>query len=329
MFVLLTGSFGNVGESTLIALLERGHRVRCFDLKNKTNEKTRRSLIKLGDFETIWGDIRNSDAVKSLVEGIDCIIHTVAIIPPASDRNPELTRQVNIDGTRYLIEAAEACDNMPKIIFTSSVATFGHVTPQNPFRKADDPQHVTDLYTETKIECEHLLKNSKLPWTILRFGAVSPIRLGWDIDPIMFEVPLDQPIEWVHTRDVGMACANAVTADTVGKVLLIGGGPQCQMTQREFYTRLLDAMGIGMLPDSAFRKATKESEYFHTAWMDTKESQRLLQFQTRSLEDYIEDIKRQAKWRWRFVRLIRPIVRRQLLSKSPYYHKASNNEPGS
>jgi heterodisulfide reductase subunit A-like polyferredoxin len=32
MKVLLTGAFGNIGESTLIALLERNHTVTCFDI---------------------------------------------------------------------------------------------------------------------------------------------------------------------------------------------------------------------------------------------------------------------------------------------------------
>jgi len=40
MNILLTGAFGNIGTSTLAELVERGHRVRCFDLKTKAGEKT-------------------------------------------------------------------------------------------------------------------------------------------------------------------------------------------------------------------------------------------------------------------------------------------------
>lgn len=32
MKVLLTGAFGNIGESTLLALFNRNHEVKCFDL---------------------------------------------------------------------------------------------------------------------------------------------------------------------------------------------------------------------------------------------------------------------------------------------------------
>jgi len=35
----------------------------------------------------------------------------------------------------------------------------------------------------------------------------------------MYEIPLKQRIEIADTRDVGLACANAVEADTEGKIL--------------------------------------------------------------------------------------------------------------
>ena len=42
MKVLLTGAFGNVGQSALEALLAEGHTVRCFDLPNRANLRTAR-----------------------------------------------------------------------------------------------------------------------------------------------------------------------------------------------------------------------------------------------------------------------------------------------
>ncbi|MFX0107774.1 MAG: NAD-dependent epimerase/dehydratase family protein, partial [Candidatus Hodarchaeota archaeon] len=78
MFALLTGSFGNIGESTLLALLDKGHSVRCFDLKTDATQKKQKSLRKLGKFETAWGDITDAEAVRNAVEGVDCIIHLAA-----------------------------------------------------------------------------------------------------------------------------------------------------------------------------------------------------------------------------------------------------------
>ena len=116
MFVLLTGAFGNIGESTLLALFELNHQIRCFDLHTKQNEKVARHLQKYGEFETVWGDVRDADTTKKIVEDIECIIHLAAIIPPKSEVDPEFTRSVNVDGTLKLIEAAETLPVKPKFI---------------------------------------------------------------------------------------------------------------------------------------------------------------------------------------------------------------------
>ncbi|MFX1566666.1 MAG: NAD-dependent epimerase/dehydratase family protein, partial [Promethearchaeota archaeon] len=72
--VLLTGAFGNIGESTLPALFEQNHKIRCFDLHTKRNEQTSKRLQKYGDFETVWGDIRDTETTQNIVKDIECII---------------------------------------------------------------------------------------------------------------------------------------------------------------------------------------------------------------------------------------------------------------
>jgi nucleoside-diphosphate-sugar epimerase len=89
MRVLLTGSFGNIGESTLLVLFEKGYEIRCFDLPTEMNKNKQRHLKKNGSFETIWGDILDEKDIKSAVENVDCIIHLAGIIPPLSEKNPD------------------------------------------------------------------------------------------------------------------------------------------------------------------------------------------------------------------------------------------------
>lgn len=55
MKVLLSGAFGNVGISTLEALVQQGQEICCFDLYTKTNEKLAR--IYAGKIKVVWGDI--------------------------------------------------------------------------------------------------------------------------------------------------------------------------------------------------------------------------------------------------------------------------------
>ena len=79
---------------------------------------------------------------------------------------------------------------------------------------------------------------------------------------------------------------------------------------------ILDAMGAGQLPPEAFATAP-----FGTDWLDTAESQRLLRFQTRDLDDYVRDLSHLLGVRRHFVRLFRPLVRRALLKRSPHWQR--------
>jgi len=319
MKVLLTGAFGNIGESTLLALFEKNYEIRCFDLHTERNEKVSKKLGKKGNFETIWRDILDPSSVKTAVDTVDCIIHLAAIIPPLSDLKPDLAKSVNVGGTKNIINAAKQQEKKPKLVLASSVSTFGPTMHLPPPRTVNDPLVATDTYNTTKIECEKMVKESTLPWTILRFAATPPMEMSTDIDPIIFEMPLDQRIEFVHTRDVGQACANSVEAETIGKILLIGGGPSCQMLQREFLSKLFEGMGIGMLPDSAFKVATKPEEYYYTDWLDTEESQRLLHFQSRSFDDFIEEMRSQLGIKRYLAKLFKGQARKRMLDASPYY----------
>ncbi len=325
MLVLLTGAFGNIGESTLLALLEQNHQIRCFDLHTTQNEKTAKSLQKYGDFETVWGDVRDVDTTRNIVEDIECIIHLAAILPPKSEVDADFTNAVNVGGTLRLIEAAEALPVKPKFIYASSISVFGPTMHLPPPRKADDPLNPTDIYTATKVKCETALRASALPWTILRLVAVPALRISGELDPILFEIPLDQRIEFVHTRDVGTAFTNAVTAKTPSKILLIGGGKSNQMLQREFITKILNAMGPGMLPESAFRIARKSEEWYYTDWVDTNESQQLLQYQNHTYDQYIDDLQRTIGFKRYLARLFRSLAQKRLLAQSPYYQEPKNH----
>ncbi|MFW9982490.1 MAG: NAD-dependent epimerase/dehydratase family protein [Candidatus Thorarchaeota archaeon] len=317
----MTGAFGNIGESTLLALFEKDYEIRCFDILSKRTERVSKKLNSRGDFETVWGDILDKPHVEAIVDDIDCVIHLAGIIPPLSELKPELAKSVNVEGTMNILRAMEQQEKAPKLVFASSVSTFGPTMHLQPPRRASDPLNPTDVYTHTKFECESRIRNSGVPWTILRFAAAPPAELTTDMDPIVFEIPLDQRIEFVHTRDVGQACANAVEAETIGKTLLIGGGASSQMLEREFVSKLFEGLGIGMIPDSAFRVATKPEEYFYTDWLDTQESQQLLQFQSRSFEVFIEEMKTQLGIMKYVTRLFKGLARKRILNASPYYQK--------
>jgi len=289
--ILVTGSSGNVGSHLLPELLRRGHTVRSFA-----------------------GDVTVSGAVAEAVRGVHTVIHLAAIIPPRADEEPERARAVNVDGTANVIAACLAQPSPPRLVFTSTFDVHGHTLDQTPPRRVDDPMVATDPYTAHKIECERLIRSSTLDWTILRLVDV-PVLGPRAPHPIMFEIGLDNRIEAVHADDVGLAIANALeTAEVWGRILFVGGGPSCQLTYREYLTRLLAAMGVKPLPDKAF-----SDKVYATDWVDSTDAEALLHYRRHTFDDIAEAIAASLGWKRRLVALAGPLARAGLLRLSPYY----------
>ncbi len=310
MRVLLTGPFGNIGSHTTAALIQQGHQVRAFDLRNPRTEKVAQRFA--GQIETLWGDLRDVAAVRVAVQDQDAIVHLAAIIPPLSVEQPELAEQVNVGGTRNLLEAAKAQARPPKFFFASSFDVFGLTADQPPPRRVSDPVQATDDYSAHKIACEALVKQAGLEYVIARFCDVPDVK---EPHPIMFAIPLDQRFEVMHGDDVALAVANTLkTPEAWGQLLLIGGGPRCQIRYRDYLFGMLDALGIGPLPEEAFGHPL-----YCTDWIDSECSQQLLRYQRHSADEIIQDIAREVGWKRYLAGLTRPIVRQNILKMSPYW----------
>jgi nucleoside-diphosphate-sugar epimerase len=314
--ILLTGALGNVGIYTLKNLLETDHSVRILELNNRKNEKKLNDIRKAypgQKLDVVWGDITDSDTVSNGVKGQDIIIHQAFVIPSLSEEKPNWAWEINVEGTRNLLKAARKYTPGSGIVFTSSVSVFGKTQDLVPPRDTEENVRPTDNYSHHKVACEQLVKISGLKWTILRLGAVLSPSLC-EMDPMLFSVPLDNRIELIHAADAGYAIASAASNDRVwGQTLLIGGGNGCQMLQKDFITRVLDEIGIGMLPEEAFTRTP-----FYTDWMDTSHSQKMLDYQRRDLDDFLEDIRSSLGVRRYLVRMVKPAVKYWLLKKSPY-----------
>ena len=319
MNILITGAFGNIGQSTLKALLQNNRNVTCFDLPSKMNKKIEKKLQKKYNCHTLWGDIRDQESVAKAVENQNCIIHLAGITPPLTQRKPELAHHINVVGTELLIKEALRQKKLPKIIFASSISIYGPQSPDLPPRNAEHQVNPIDVYTSTKFECERIISKSGLPWTVFRITAVPSLSVRQNEMSLLYDIPLEQKIEFAHPNSIGLALANAVSAETEGRILMLGGGKKCQYINREFLSKYLDTLGIGMLPVSVFKKPIKERDWYYTNWLDTEESERLLKYQKHSFEEFLEEAKKRLGILRLFVLLLRPIIRYQLIRNSPYY----------
>ena len=100
-----------------------------------------------GRIETKAADISNSADVAGLIAGRpDVIFHLAAIVSGEAELDFDKGYRINLDGTRYLLEAIRAQrDYRPKLVFASSIAVFGapfpDAIPDDFFHTADFLRH--------------------------------------------------------------------------------------------------------------------------------------------------------------------------------------------
>jgi nucleoside-diphosphate-sugar epimerase len=305
MKVFLTGALGNIGLSTLRALLVEGHDVVAFDLESRRARRLATGFD--GRVRFVWGDITAPETLRSAMEGVDAVIHLAAIIPPSTDRAPDLARKVNVDATENLIAQMEASPTAKRLVFASSQGVFGDIQDREPPLRVDSPVSATDEYGRHKVKCEQTIRQSHLRWSILRLAAVTPIHLQAQDPSIMFEFSPDARFEFLHPADAGTAFARAVGCEaSISKTLFIAGGANCRMTYYDFTSALMKAIGIGPIPIDAFVRTTPRR--FFGDWVDTEESQRLLRYQTRGLNEQLADMRNDFGMLVPVIRLVRPLA---------------------
>jgi dTDP-L-rhamnose 4-epimerase len=132
--ILVTGGAGFIGSHLADELLQHGYRVRVLDnLSAQVHGPERRLPTYLNpDVEVIVDDIRNPDAVRRALKGIDAVYHFVAIVGVGQSMY-ELVRYTDVNnvGTAVLLEAL--IDHpVQRLIVASSMSIYGEGLYQGP-----------------------------------------------------------------------------------------------------------------------------------------------------------------------------------------------------
>jgi nucleoside-diphosphate-sugar epimerase len=238
--ILVTGGSGYFGSVLVDRALAAGHRVRVFDLNEPAT----------GAPEFVQGDVRDRAAVRGAVEGVDIVLHNVAQVPLAKDR--DLFEAVNVGGTANVLLAARDA-GVGKVVHTSSSAVFG-IPESNPVTEETPPRPL-EAYGRAKLQAELLCRDAVAsgldvtivrPHTILGHG-----RLG--IMAILFEFVADgAPVyvfgrgdnryQLVHADDLADACLRA--GERAGPTVY-NVGTTTFGTMRETLSALIDHAGTG------------------------------------------------------------------------------------
>ncbi len=115
--VLVTGSTGHLGNVLVRTLVERGYKVRVLVQPGENV-----GCLEGVGLEMFVGDVRNEAALVTAFEGIDVVFHLAGIVSILREQR-ELIREVNIGGTRNVIEACRR-SGVRRLVYTSSVHAF-------------------------------------------------------------------------------------------------------------------------------------------------------------------------------------------------------------
>jgi len=111
---LVTGANGFIGSNLVRLLVEKSWKVRSLVLKG-----TARDVLEGLPTDIISGDILEPSSLKNAARGVEVVFHLAALARDWGPREPFM--KVNVEGTRNVVEAAEA-GGVRRVVLMSSLA---------------------------------------------------------------------------------------------------------------------------------------------------------------------------------------------------------------
>jgi dTDP-L-rhamnose 4-epimerase len=135
MKVLITGGAGFIGSHLADRLLADGHEVRALDnLDSQVHADGERPDYLDPEVELQTGDVRDRDAVRRALDGIDAVVHFAAAVGVGQSMY-EIERYTSINAVGAAIvleEAVERRDAIRKLLVASSMSIYGEGQYRNP-----------------------------------------------------------------------------------------------------------------------------------------------------------------------------------------------------
>ena len=182
---LVTGGAGYIGVLLTDELLKAGGEVTVLDVLLHGQDDLARMLEDRG-VRVVRGDVRDGEKRREALEGATAVVHLAAIVgDPACARDPQLAREVNVEGSKALAQDAAGA-GVERFVMASTCSNYGRMEdPAVPIDETGTLAPVS-LYAEQKVEVEkHLLALDPAPFavTCLRFATVYGVgpRMRFDL----------------------------------------------------------------------------------------------------------------------------------------------------
>lgn len=166
--VLVTGATGLVGSHV-------AERMRLLGIPTRALvRRSDASLLHDWGVEVVFGDVTDAASLAAATKGVTVVVHCAAKV---GDWGPvEAYRRVNVDGTRSLLDAAQASGTLKRFVHISSLGVYEARDHYGTDETEPPSLGGIDGYTRTKAESERLVldrvRESGLPAVVLRPGFI-------------------------------------------------------------------------------------------------------------------------------------------------------------
>jgi dihydroflavonol-4-reductase len=250
MKLLVTGATGFLGGHLIPLLRAAKHDVRAIARTKPPAEWS----VGTHPVEFIQADLKNREAVRAAVEGVDAIYHLAGLV---SFKNADGRKmyELHVDCTRELLRDVQATGAKPRIILMSTSGTIAVSKTERTLTEAEDypietvgrwPYYLSKIYEE-KLALDYCRKNG-LPLVVLNPSLLmgpGDDRLSSTWTVVKF-IQRDIPampgggMSFVDARDVAQAALAALTQGQLYGRHLMG----VNLSMKDFFGRLSRLTGV-------------------------------------------------------------------------------------
>ena len=250
MKTLITGATGLLGGNLARHLYARGEG----ELRALVREGSRTLALEGIQVERVFGELRDRASLERAVAGCDRVIHAAASV---SQWRPNLAmmRQVNVEGTANLLEAALAA-GVKRVVYVSTVDTLGLSSREHPADEACEHESMAAFgnpYIDTKFAAEQ--RAQAIAAKGLDLVIVKPTYMigAWDVKPTSGQMILQVARgvakgypgggnNFVDVLDVAEGIRLALEKGRSGESYILGNA-QANLSYGEMFTLIAKVVG--------------------------------------------------------------------------------------